>query len=700
MLGFSARATAEAGLEGDAGAAHDAYVLAAQSGQGLGSEVSQSLMYRDYFHLATLARKDDWSDETPILPSAIPQPRLKLVGLHLRDLRAIRRFDLPEEGIAWQGKSPDLMLIGGLNGSGKTTLLNFITDSLELFASPPMHAVQPSFSRYLAAGEAWADFEFESYEFLPTKIRFLVGTEDFINQNFTENCWWIRKINDGACVHGQHLGSGLNTISSAWHHYQAVTVPSLVFLPSEYRNLMVPDESFKAAGKLENYAHFVSRWKPPEKWKDSLEAILYGLRWEDLNAKEEGRVSESGRFAAYADAFRRFTGEAKSLRFERGELVVRLAGEEGTHGLKELSSGERQALLMCGELLRRWRPGSLILIDEPELHMHGRWQTELLRALKFWLAERGGQVILATQSPISRTSRFGARSPPRNGVAVMDAKAVADQISSDLYRAAAGRVIYLEGKTDPAVLSGLLGLSVPHGDEFIHQGTLVRGLSAKAGSGNKEVRRLVEVAQQIRLGRKVFGIVDGDGEDLSNLQTQFDSPHAGPLFAWKAYSIECLLAHLPSWPISPGWGSIPNWHVELAWYAPYVAINTLYRNLRFHLKVLGLTAYSKPENGKPLKTAGDVSTFLQAEPGRLSSFDVASEFAKHVAAFEAALARSHRDALVSMDGKWLLTDFLNRRSGSSRSGENWRSDWILHAESVGGLLEVRDLWQRITGSPP
>ena len=50
---------------------------------------------------------------------------------------------------------------------------------------------------------------------------------------------------------------------------------------------------------------------------------------------------------------------------------------------------------MSGELLRHWRPGSLILIDEPELHLHSHWQTRLYLALRYWQRERGGQMIVA-----------------------------------------------------------------------------------------------------------------------------------------------------------------------------------------------------------------------------------------------------------------------------------------------------------------
>jgi predicted ATP-dependent endonuclease of OLD family len=63
-----------------------------------------------------------------------------------------------------------------------------------------------------------------------------------------------------------------------------------------------------------------------------------------------------------------------------------------------LSRGEKQVLLLSGELLRHWRPGSLILIDDPELHLHAHWQTRLYEALRYWQKERRGQVILSTQS--------------------------------------------------------------------------------------------------------------------------------------------------------------------------------------------------------------------------------------------------------------------------------------------------------------
>lgn len=79
--------------------------------------------------------------------------------------------------------------------------------------------------------------------------------------------------------------------------------------------------------------------------------------------------------------------------------VLRIETKHGDlHPLEALSSGEKQVLLFVAELFRRWTPGSLILIDEPELHLHESWLASLWQALRRLHDERGGQVIITTQS--------------------------------------------------------------------------------------------------------------------------------------------------------------------------------------------------------------------------------------------------------------------------------------------------------------
>jgi len=329
----------------------------------------------------------------------ITRPHIKLVGLHVRGLRAIRALDLPADGIGWNGSVPDVMLLGGINGSGKTTLLRFLADALELFEQESLTAYPIVHLAYLAATNAWADFEVETNEQTKSVLRFLVGDEGFIRVNRTDNCWFLTGPSDGRSFSAGSTGVEFNKLlKMARAKLGKTTAPAVLHFPSENRTLVTPDETFKAAGKIARDEPFVCHWRPPAEWKDSLEALLYSMRWEDLNAKEEGRLTEAGNFEAYAVALRRFTGDTKTIQFEHGELVVKIANSPVTHGLSELSSGEKQVLLLSGEILRRWRPGSLVLIDEPELHLHSTWQTKFYEALCYWQNERGGQVILATQS--------------------------------------------------------------------------------------------------------------------------------------------------------------------------------------------------------------------------------------------------------------------------------------------------------------
>jgi predicted ATP-binding protein involved in virulence len=65
--------------------------------------------------------------------------------------------------------------------------------------------------------------------------------------------------------------------------------------------------------------------------------------------------------------------------------------------LESLSDGERALLLLLGEIALRPPHGGIVLIDEPEQHLHPRWQRILLEALPSLVPT--AQVILATQSP-------------------------------------------------------------------------------------------------------------------------------------------------------------------------------------------------------------------------------------------------------------------------------------------------------------
>lgn len=302
------------------------------------------------------------------MTSSLVKPNMKIVGLHVENFRALRRVDWPADGMGWGETVPDIVMVGGVNGSGKTTLLELIADVVQnLFVrdyKPTMELPETMWVHVAVAHKAW-----DGEATFPWRRGWLV---DNINADVT------RAIKDPDA-------------------FAKSDIPSVIYFPTD-RRLAIPPETYKAAGKMAPPDTFFYKFKTSTQWRDSLEAQLYGARWADLNAKEDGHPERATHFKSYSEAFHAFFGDAKQLVWENGELFVKINDSGVLHPIMELSSGEKQALIFAAELHRCWRPGSLILIDEPELHFHSSWQTALYTMLERWQKERGGQVIIATQS--------------------------------------------------------------------------------------------------------------------------------------------------------------------------------------------------------------------------------------------------------------------------------------------------------------
>ena len=86
-----------------------------------------------------------------------------------------------------------------------------------------------------------------------------------------------------------------------------------------------------------------------------------------------------------------------------GRLVVEGATEDGktyTHPIELLSSGEKQMLLMIGFTVAFLRPGGILLIDEPDLHLHIAMVAQLMETLELIVQEGKGQLIVASHSTL------------------------------------------------------------------------------------------------------------------------------------------------------------------------------------------------------------------------------------------------------------------------------------------------------------
>jgi hypothetical protein len=318
---------------------------------------------------------------------------MRISGLHVRDLVPIRKADWPSDCPNWDNRMPNMVVVGGVNGSGKSTLLDFIYWMCRGFEPPagwpPVHLPRDA--------SGWVDFEVSTPKIGKTMIRSIYGDANFVVGSRIRNQFvWMRT---GA------LKKDLNWADEApaWNGIVNTENPSLgiFFVPSERDGAIPEDQS--SGPKRRSDRRFAHLWRQPKREAERVDTLLETLRSDYLNAKEEGIEEPLRLYEACLTTFEHLTQGTKRIVWrnpENGHFrpLIEVVATGEIHDIKALSSGEKQLLLLGTEIRNGWLPGSILLVDEPELHLHDIWLTRLWHLLENWQREIGGQVILATQS--------------------------------------------------------------------------------------------------------------------------------------------------------------------------------------------------------------------------------------------------------------------------------------------------------------
>jgi energy-coupling factor transporter ATP-binding protein EcfA2 len=153
---------------------------------------------------------------------------------------------------------------------------------------------------------------------------------------------------------------------------------------------------------------WLSRFSSTNKWKGSLEQFWVWQNYLDL---EQRYLSENGstgappaRMAPYVERVENILGEGRKISILEGRAWVSMAWQNGGQPAKvrldQLPSGEKQSLLLFGEMAR-WRSqllGGVLIIDEIENSLHPTLQRLVMWNLKTLAREWDIQVIVATHS--------------------------------------------------------------------------------------------------------------------------------------------------------------------------------------------------------------------------------------------------------------------------------------------------------------
>lgn len=124
-----------------------------------------------------------------------------------------------------------------------------------------------------------------------------------------------------------------------------------------------------------------------------------------FNDFETKNASAFKSLSDYLRAINRFLNDSnKELYFDEstGRLVFSftdpISGKKWARSVSHLSSGERQILILFTFLAFASKPRSVFIVDEPELSLHPKWQSDFMDVF-LSLRPEGTQLLLATHSP-------------------------------------------------------------------------------------------------------------------------------------------------------------------------------------------------------------------------------------------------------------------------------------------------------------
>lgn len=135
------------------------------------------------------------------------------------------------------------------------------------------------------------------------------------------------------------------------------------------------------------------RFCPSGTWEGSLSQLWVWQNYLDLEQAREGHPN----LTPFVAAIETILGPGRTISISKGRVSVKHP-TLGSVELHHLPSGEQQILTLFGEIIRRLRPGAVVMIDEVEISLHPALQRAVLFQLRALARAYDLQIILTTHS--------------------------------------------------------------------------------------------------------------------------------------------------------------------------------------------------------------------------------------------------------------------------------------------------------------
>ena len=306
---------------------------------------------------------------------------MKIKNLHIEEYNGLENLDINFES---EGKVLNLIVLAGVNGSGKTRVLESIRYWFEMFRSKAVNVElfyeenEREVLESLMNSEELTEVEKEAQKDI--EFTDCLRNIKFYNYDYRHNKTENRNYNS-------------KIISRSFEKLKIF--PKIIYVPTEINFEKIK----KAQTNLKKEYSFINIVDSYE-IKDIPSYIATRIS-KVANEEEDltmGQVRKKV-FAEINGIFEILELDVKLSEISKDENSMPIFTDSSgkKFGINELSSGEKQLFLRTLAIKMLEPENSIIMIDEPELSLHPKWQQKIVDVYR--KIGRNNQIILATHSP-------------------------------------------------------------------------------------------------------------------------------------------------------------------------------------------------------------------------------------------------------------------------------------------------------------
>ena len=298
---------------------------------------------------------------------------MKIEKVHIKNVKGIKDLEL---SFKKDDKILDLIVLAGVNGSGKTTILEAIKDFF--------NNANVNYSNLEKSNVNLAVF-FEDFE--KNKIE----EAEKYSDNFKHALWeFFNTLRSYDYYRKDSNDYYQNQIAKRFD-----IPPKIIYVPAENKFEEIQTYSTTLLKKYEfintinsNVIRDIPSYIATR--RNYLATIEEDLTMKEITNKVVNEINSIFNILELDVKLKGFSKDEKTM-----PIFENSAGEE--FDINDLSSGEKQLFLRTLSIKILEPKNSIILIDEPELSLHPKWQQRIIEVYK--KIGENNQIIIATHSP-------------------------------------------------------------------------------------------------------------------------------------------------------------------------------------------------------------------------------------------------------------------------------------------------------------